>query len=96
MPSPESFWRKLGRVVASIPFADELVVPAVNTLPIADGVTFEQAALTEPCCVAFNAVVNNVRIRPGDRVVVLGPGPIGILAAAMARLCGGACLPFPV
>ena len=25
MPSPESFWRKLGRVAASIPFADELV-----------------------------------------------------------------------
>ena len=27
--------------------------------------TFEQAALTEPCCVAYNAVVNNARIRPG-------------------------------
>jgi alcohol dehydrogenase/L-iditol 2-dehydrogenase len=52
------------------------------------GLSFEQAALTEPCCVAFNAVVHNARIRPGDRVVVLGPGPIGILAAAIARLCG--------
>ena len=50
--------------------------------------TFEQAALTEPCCVAFNAVVNNARIRPGDRIVVLGPGPIGILCGAIARLCG--------
>jgi L-iditol 2-dehydrogenase len=38
--------------------------------------------------VAYNAVVNNARIRPGDRVVVLGPGPIGILSAAVARLCG--------
>jgi alcohol dehydrogenase/L-iditol 2-dehydrogenase len=53
-----------------------------------DGLAFEQAALTEPCCVAYNAVVNNVRIRPGDRVVVLGPGPIGILSAAVARLSG--------
>jgi alcohol dehydrogenase/L-iditol 2-dehydrogenase len=52
------------------------------------GMTFEQAALTEPCCVAYNAVVNNARIRPGDRVLVLGPGPIGILCAAMSRLCG--------
>ncbi len=41
-----------------------------------------------PCCVAYNAVVNNARIAPGDRVVVLGPGTIGILCAAMARLCG--------
>jgi L-iditol 2-dehydrogenase len=39
-------------------------------------------------CVAYNAVVKNARIEPGDRVVVLGPGTIGILCAAMARQCG--------
>jgi alcohol dehydrogenase/L-iditol 2-dehydrogenase len=50
--------------------------------------TFEKAALTEPCCVAYNAAVMNARIHPGDRILVLGPGPIGILSAAMARLCG--------
>jgi L-iditol 2-dehydrogenase len=53
-----------------------------------EGLTFEQAALTEPCCVAFNAVVSNAHIRPGDRIVVLGPGPIGVLCGAVARLCG--------
>lgn len=52
------------------------------------GLSFEQAALTEPCCVAFNAVVGNAQIRPGDRIVVLGPGPIGVLCGAIARLCG--------
>jgi alcohol dehydrogenase/L-iditol 2-dehydrogenase len=55
---------------------------------VPDALPFEQAALTEPCCVAYNAVVNNARIQPGDRVIVLGPGPIGILCAAMARLAG--------
>lgn len=63
-------------------------VPARILHRMPPGMAFEQAALTEPCCVAFNAVANNARIRPGDRVVVLGPGPIGILAAAVARLCG--------
>jgi len=48
----------------------------------------EEAALTEPCCVAYNAIVMNSRVRPGDRVVVLGPGPIGILCAALARQTG--------
>jgi alcohol dehydrogenase/L-iditol 2-dehydrogenase len=38
--------------------------------------------------VAYNAVVKNARIEPGDRIVVLGPGTIGILCAGMARLCG--------
>lgn len=63
-------------------------VPARILHRMPAGLTFEQAALTEPCCVAYNAVVHNARIRPGDRVVVLGPGPIGILAGAIARLCG--------
>ncbi len=49
---------------------------------------FEQACLTEPCCVAYNSVVENSRLKPGDRVIVIGPGTIGILCAAMARLCG--------
>jgi alcohol dehydrogenase/L-iditol 2-dehydrogenase len=50
--------------------------------------SFEQACLTEPCCVAYNAVAVNANIKPGDRVIVLGPGTIGILCAAAAKLCG--------
>jgi L-iditol 2-dehydrogenase len=49
---------------------------------------FEKAALTEPCCVAYNAVCVNGRVRPGDTVLVLGPGPIGLLCAKMAKLSG--------
>jgi len=63
-------------------------VPARCLHKVPDLLPFEQACLTEPCCVAYSAVVENTRIKPGDRVVVLGPGTIGILCAAMARLCG--------
>lgn len=49
---------------------------------------FETAALTEPCCVAYNAVCINGCVRPGDTVLVLGPGPIGLLCARMAKLNG--------
>lgn len=63
-------------------------VPARCLHKVPDQLPFEQACLTEPCCVAYSAVVENTRIKPGDRVVVLGPGTIGILCAAMARLCG--------
>ena len=31
------------------------------------------AAVTEPCCVAYNAVIENGSVKPGDRVIVLGP-----------------------
>lgn len=55
---------------------------------IPDALPFERAALTEPCCVAYNAVCINGRVRPGDHVLVLGPGPIGLLCALMAKLSG--------
>lgn len=63
-------------------------VPARCLHRIPDHLPFEEACLTEPCCVAYNAVVGNSRIKPGDRVIVLGPGTIGILCAAMAKICG--------
>jgi alcohol dehydrogenase/L-iditol 2-dehydrogenase len=63
-------------------------VPARCLHNIPQQLPFEQACLTEPCCVAYNAVVVNSRIKPGDRVIVLGPGTIGILCAAVAKLCG--------
>jgi alcohol dehydrogenase/L-iditol 2-dehydrogenase len=63
-------------------------VPARCLHSVPSQLSFEQACLTEPCCVAYNAVVENSRIKPGDRVIVIGPGTIGILCAAVARLCG--------
>ncbi len=63
-------------------------VPSRILHHVPDALPFEQACLTEPCCVAYSAVVSNANIKPGDRVIVLGPGTIGILCAAMAALCG--------
>ncbi len=67
-------------------------VPARCLHRIPDSLDFLHAALTEPCCVAYNAVVHNSSIHPGDRVVVLGPGPIGILCGLVARLRGAMVL----
>ena len=59
---------------------------------IPDSLPFERAALTEPCCVAYNTVAVKSHVRPGDVVVVLGPGPIGLLCSEMARLGGAGAL----
>ena len=55
-------------------------------------VDLAEAALTEPLCVAYNALVVKSRIRPGDVVVVLGPGPIGLMATQVARVCGASAI----
>jgi L-iditol 2-dehydrogenase len=46
---------------------------------------WKKASLTEPCCVAYNAVCVHSRIRPGDTVAVIGPGPKRL---AIARQIG--------
>ena len=63
-------------------------VPARCLHIVPANLPFEEACLTEPCSVAYNAVVMNSDIKPGDRIIVIGPGTIGILCAAMAKLCG--------
>jgi L-iditol 2-dehydrogenase len=55
---------------------------------IPDTLPFDIACLSEPHAVAYNAMCVNSTIRPGDAVVVLGPGPIGLLCARMAALAG--------
>lgn len=68
--------------------AEYVRVPSRLLHRVPDGVPPEIAAMTEPCCVAYQATVVNARVRPGDTVVVIGPGPIGLLCATMARLSG--------
>lgn len=55
---------------------------------IPDNVPFAHAALTEPICVAFNALVEKTHINPGDLTVIQGPGPIGMMALLVAKLRG--------
>jgi alcohol dehydrogenase/L-iditol 2-dehydrogenase len=52
-----------------------------------DNLTFEDGAMTEPCCVAAHAVFDLSRPKPGDLIVVFGSGPIGLLCLQMAMLC---------
>ena len=63
-------------------------VPARCLHRIPDSLPFDIACLAEPHAVAYQAMCVNSSIRPGDLVVVLGPGPIGLLCARMAALSG--------
>ncbi len=57
--------------------------------PIPEGVPFAHAALTEPVCVAYNALVEKTAaMKPGDSVVIQGAGTIGIMALLVTRLRG--------
>jgi alcohol dehydrogenase/L-iditol 2-dehydrogenase len=68
--------------------ADYVKVPGRCLHAVPDSLPFDLACLAEPHAVAYNAMCVNATIRPGDLVVVLGPGPIGLLCARMAALAG--------
>ena len=55
---------------------------------IPDSMSYDLAALVEPTANVVHDVVERARINAGDFVVVLGPGPIGLLAALTARAAG--------
>ena len=63
-------------------------VPARCLHKIPDTLPFDLACLAEPHAVAYQTMCVNSTIRPGDLVVVLGPGPIGLLCTRMAAMAG--------
>ena len=63
-------------------------VPSRCLHAIPDSLPFDIACLAEPHAVAYQTMCVNATVRPGELVVVLGPGPIGLLCARMAALSG--------
>jgi L-iditol 2-dehydrogenase len=59
---------------------------------VPDGVPLDRAAVTEPTSIATRAVLDRSETTPGDRVLVEGPGPIGVLVAAVADSIGARVL----
>ncbi|MFB6077754.1 MAG: zinc-binding dehydrogenase [Halarchaeum sp.] len=55
---------------------------------VPDGVPLGDAALTEPTSIAARAVLTQSDLQPGESVLVQGPGPIGVLTAAIADSVG--------
>ena len=69
-------------------FAKYVKVPARILHRVPDNVSLKDASLSEPLCVAYSSLVKHANIKPGDLVVVIGPGPIGLLCVKMASILG--------
>jgi L-iditol 2-dehydrogenase len=73
-------------------FAEYVRVPAQavaqgNVCPIPEGLSFSEAALAEPLSCVY-ASFERARLSPGDAVLVIGAGPIGLLHAKLYRMAG--------
>ena len=69
-------------------FAEYVVIPCANLVPVPDGVSDEFAAIaTDAIATAFHASRRGL-VGPGRRVVVCGVGGLGLQAVGIARALG--------
>ena len=73
-------------------FADYIKIPTDfvrhgNVVEIPDTLSYEEAALVEPLACVFNAFEKS-KLRPGETVLIIGAGPIGLMHAKMAQTGG--------
>jgi L-iditol 2-dehydrogenase len=71
-------------------FAPRLAVPTKNLHRLPEWLDAHAAPTCEPLACVCHSVLEPVpAVRPGDDVLVTGPGPVGLLAAQVARAAGG-------
>ena len=68
-------------------FAEFVAVPRRVLYRLPAGISFEQAAMVEPCSIAFHAVAR-AKVKLGDTAVVVGSGMIGLLVIQALRASG--------
>jgi threonine 3-dehydrogenase len=67
-------------------FADFLCVPAVNVFKLPDAISDEMASILDPLGNATHTALSFDLV--GEDVLITGAGPIGIMAAAIAKYAG--------
>jgi L-iditol 2-dehydrogenase len=68
-------------------FADFVTLPCDLLHRIPDGVSFLSATVTEPTAICITGL-DRVGLRVGERILVIGPGSIGLISALLARAHG--------
>lgn len=67
--------------------AKYMVVPSLSLYRIPETLSYNEGAVVEPLGVALHAFERS-HIKPGDDLVIIGPGPIGLLGAMLAQAMG--------
>ena len=68
-------------------FCEYVSHPADFLYHLPDSVTYEQATLVEPFSVGLQAC-KRADIKPGSTVVIMGMGPVGLMAVVAAKAYG--------
>jgi len=68
-------------------FAEFVLLPANLLHKVPNGVSYRTATVTEPTAICITGL-DRVGLLSGERVLVVGPGPIGLISAMLASISG--------
>jgi len=69
-------------------YAPYMRIPEHVAFKVADHVHLDHACLAEPIVATHHLMQERAQVHVGDDVVIVGPGPMGIMATQYAKLCG--------
>mgnify|MGYP005845159639 FL=1 len=69
-------------------YAPYVRLPQHVAYRVGDHVALDHACLGEPIVATHHLIQERAQVRVGDDVVIVGPGPMGIMAVQYAKLCG--------
>lgn len=70
-------------------FAEYLKIPANLAYKVPEGISLDEAALSEPLACIVRSVIERATVKAGDDVLVSGPGTIGLLTLQVVLASGG-------
>ncbi len=67
-------------------FSNFVKVPIKYIHKIPDEISFDEAALIEPMCVCYNAIIVNSKIHKNGKILIIGGGTIALFCLLLAKL----------
>ncbi len=71
-------------------FASHMSVPEAQVFVYPKSIPLDDICFTEPMVATVHSMAERNTVNPGDFVVVVGPGPMGLLGVQFAKYCGAA------
>ncbi len=68
-------------------FAEYVKVPAENVYKLGRNMTYTEGALIEPLAASLGGLLK-AELKPGESVLIVGAGPMGLLQVSLARIMG--------
>jgi 2-desacetyl-2-hydroxyethyl bacteriochlorophyllide A dehydrogenase len=81
-------WAAIGATVNGA-FAEYVKAPAANVYELPEELSYEEAALVEPLACAVQGM-RRLDPQPGDKVLIVGAGTIGLVLLQLVLRCGAA------